>query len=82
MPRFTTLQDAIEQDIIPTLDEYADDFSPEALEAIAREAYEYRVDRDEHGNEWLPSAGFELVVSSERFWEIVKAHDAGYASNS
>lgn len=71
MQRFTTLADVIRDEIAPALGEYADEHD---LEAIAREAYEYRVDTDERGRGLANTAGFESVVDDEEFWEIVQKH--------
>lgn len=68
--RFATLADVIDQDIAPALIEGEYD-----MEAIAREAYEYCVDTDEDGNQLLHTAGFELVVESHEFWDIVSRHE-------
>lgn len=70
MARFTTKQDVIDQAIIPALDNPAD----YDVAAIADEAFEYRVDRDQAGNELLNTAGFEQVVDSTIFWQIVAQH--------
>jgi hypothetical protein len=44
------------------------------VDAIFAETFEYRVDTDVDGNELLNTAGFEQVVSGERFWAIVKKY--------
>lgn len=72
MTRYTTIADVIEQDVVPALGEHADDYD---AEAIAREAFEYRVDTDGQGNELLNTAGFEQKVSVDEFWKIVERHD-------
>lgn len=71
MTRYTTIQDVIEQAVLPALGEYADDHD---ADAIAREAYTYRVDHDAHGNELLNTAGFEQAVTDDEFWQIVQRH--------
>lgn len=70
--RFTTITDVIDQAITPALGEYGDDHD---LEAIAREAFEYKVDTDEQGNELLNTAGFEQVVDDADFWAIAEKYD-------
>jgi len=70
--RYTTNRDAIEQAILPALDTHADDYD---VDAIFREAFEYRVDTDKDGNELLNTAGFEQVVTDEEFWVIAAKHD-------
>lgn len=70
--RYTTLSDAIEQAVIPALGEYGNDYD---LEAIAREAFEYKVDTDANGNELLNTAGFEQVVDETGFWAIAEKYD-------
>ena len=69
--RFTSLADVIEHEIAPALGEYADEYD---LEAIAHEAYEYRVDTDKHGRGLANTAGYECVVDTDEFWEIVQKH--------
>lgn len=71
MRRFTTISDVIRDEIAPALGEYADEYD---LEAIAHEAYEYRVDTDGRGRELANTAGFESVVDDDEFWEIVQKH--------
>ena len=72
MRRFTTISDVIQQEIAPALGEYADEYD---LEAIAHEAYEYRVDTDERGRGLANTAGFECVVEDhDELWEIVEKH--------
>jgi len=71
MRRFTTITDVIRDEIAPALGEYADEYD---LEAIAHEAYEYRVDTDARGRELANTAGFESVVDDDEFWEIVQKH--------
>ncbi len=68
--RYTTRQDAIDLDIAPALTDGNFD-----LDAIFDEAYEWKIDHDEHGNELLDTAGFESVVSEDKFWEIAARHD-------
>lgn len=70
--RYSTREEAIEQGVVPALGDDAGDYD---VDAIWREAYEHRVDRDGDGNELLNTAGFEQVVSTEKFWEIVERHD-------
>ena len=70
MFRFTTKQDAIAQAITPALDTPAD----YDVAAIADEVFEYRVDLDEDGNERLNSGGFQMIVDTDTFWEIVARH--------
>ncbi len=69
--RYTTITDAIEQAVIPALGEFGADYD---AEAIAREAFSYRVDTDERGNELLNTAGFEQVVDDAGFWVIAEKH--------
>jgi len=71
MRRFTTITDVIRDAIAPALGEYADEYD---LEAIAHEAYEYRVDTDKFGRGLANTAGFESVVDADEFWEIVQKH--------
>jgi hypothetical protein len=70
--RYTTMDDVIAQAVIPALGEYGHQYN---AEAIAREAYSYRVDTDEQGRELLNTAGFEQVVDDEEFWQIVERHE-------
>lgn len=69
--RYTTRQDAIEQDILPALGNYADSYN---IDAIFDEAYDYLVDTDWRGNELLNTAGFEQTVSDDEFWAIAERH--------
>jgi hypothetical protein len=68
--RYATKQDVIEQAVRPALD--SDDYD---VHAIADEAFTWKVDRDEHGNELLNTAGFEQTVTEDEFWVIVERHD-------
>jgi hypothetical protein len=68
--RYATKQDVIEQAVLPALD--GDDYD---VHAIADEAFTWKVDRDEHGNELLNTAGFEQAVTEDEFWAIVERHD-------
>lgn len=70
--RFTTITDVIDQAVTPALGEYGDDYD---LEAIAREAFEYKVDTDEQGNELLNTAGFEQIVDDAEFYDIARKYD-------
>lgn len=72
--RYTTISDVIDQAVAPALGEYGDDYD---LEAIAREAFEYKVDTDADGNELLNTAGFEQVVDEAGFWVIAEKYDSG-----
>lgn len=67
--RYATLTDAINQDLIPALHEFADDYD---IDAIAAEVYEYQVDHDAQGNELLNTAGFAQKVTTDEFWRIVR----------
>jgi hypothetical protein len=69
--RYTTRQDAIEQAIMPALTEGEYDY-----EAICYEAFDWKIDTNERGQELLNTGGFEQTVSDEEFWEIVARHDA------
>jgi hypothetical protein len=68
--RYTTREDAIEQAVLPALDEPAD----YNVEAIFVDAFEYRVDTNDKGQELLNTAGFEQTVSDDEFWTIVERH--------
>lgn len=68
--RYTTRQDAIEQAIMPALTEGDYD-----LEAICYEAYGWKIDTNERGQELLNTGGFEQTVSDEQFWEIAARHE-------
>lgn len=70
--RYTTMRDVIEREIIPALGEHVDDYD---VETIAREAFAYRVDTNEQGDELLNTAGFEQVVDVEEFWRIAAKYD-------
>lgn len=72
MSRYTTIADVIQQDVIPALGEHAADYD---AEAIAREAFEYRVDTDGQGRELLNTAGFEQTATVDEFWQIAAKHD-------
>lgn len=72
MTRYATINDATEQYTLTALGDYAADYD---CEAITREAFAYRTDTDEHGNEVLTRAGFELAVTDEEFWTIVAKHE-------
>ncbi|WP_027346384.1 hypothetical protein [Hamadaea tsunoensis] len=70
MARFSTRQEVIEQEILPSLDE--GDFD---VDGIFAKAYQWAVDTDADGNELLNTRGFELAVSEEEYWRIVAEHD-------
>jgi hypothetical protein len=70
--RYTTRQDAIKQAIIPALGEFGHDYD---IEGLAAEILVYKVDTDEHGNERLNTAGFELTVEGDEFWAAAKRYD-------
>jgi len=67
--RYTTKDDAIEQAFPEDVREPGFD-----VDAIFAATFEYRVDKDADGNELLNTAGFEQVVSEERFWELTQEH--------
>lgn len=68
--RYTTMRDVIDQAVAPAISEGTYD-----LEAIAREAFEWRIDTDAQGRELLDTGGFEQVCSVDEFWEIVQRHE-------
>lgn len=68
--RYTTRQDAIEQAIMPALTEGDYDY-----EAICYEAFDWKIDTNEQGQELLHTGGFEQTVTDEEFWEIAARHD-------
>lgn len=72
MQRFTTLADVIDQAVAPALGEYGNDYD---IDAIAREAFAYKVDTDADGNEVLNTAGFEQIVDEAGFWDIAAKYD-------
>lgn len=65
--RFTTIQDAI-NDILPALDSDTKHLAHE----LAVLCYQYRIDHDREGNQLLNTAGFEMAVTTEEFWELVE----------
>lgn len=67
---YSSIQDVIDYEIEPALDELADDYD---LRAIAEEAFELIVDEDEDGIQ----IGDPYYIQREDvdFWEVVKAHD-------
>ena len=69
--RYTTIADVIDQAVTPALGEFGADYD---TDAIAREAYAWRIDHDEQGRELLNSAGFEQAVTDDEFWQIVERH--------
>jgi hypothetical protein len=85
--RYTTIRDAAEQFVGPSLGDFADDYD---VDAIARNAFEYVVDTDEDGTEYLNSAGFRLRPEYDAgdddpsgaefsaYWAMVERH-ARYA---
>lgn len=72
MTRYTTKADAISHAITPALGGYVDGFD---IDAIFDEAFEYKVDTNEAGQELLNTAGFEQVVDGDAFWDIARKHD-------
>ena len=71
MTRYATRQDIIDS-LARVFEDFADDYD---VNAIIDEAYAYRVDEDERGNELLGTAGFEQIVTDEEFWAIAEKHD-------
>ena len=71
MTRYTTRQDIIDS-LAGVFGDFADDYD---IDAIIDEAYAYRVDEDENGNQRLSTAGFEQTVTDEEFWAIAEKHD-------
>ena len=45
------------------------------VDAIFAEAYEWRIDTDEAGNQLLNTGGFEQIVDEDGFWQIVEKHE-------
>ena len=72
MTRYTTRQDIIDS-LAGVFGDFAADYD---LDAIIDEAYAYRVDEDENGNQLLGTAGFEQIVTDEEFWAIAEKHDS------
>lgn len=68
--RYITKDDAIAREFPEDVTEPGYD-----IDAIFAETFEYRVDKDEVGNDLLNTAGFEQVVDVDGFWEIVKKHE-------
>lgn len=68
--RYTTRHDAIEQAIMPALTEGDYDF-----EAICYEAFDWKIDVNDQGQELLNTGGFEQTVSEDEFWEIAARHE-------
>lgn len=72
--RFYTKQDAVQQHIIPSLGNYANDHD---VDVIFDQGFSYHTDIDssgvQHGNGWWES------VNVERYWKVVEAarRDAG-----
>lgn len=71
MTRYTTRQDIIDS-IAGSFGDFADDYD---IDAIIDEAYAYRVDEDENGNELITTAGFQKIVTDKEFWEIAARHE-------
>ena len=71
MTRYTTIADAISREIIPALGDYAHLYD---IEAIAVDVFEYQADTDNLGQALLNTAGFELVMTGDEFWETVARH--------
>lgn len=70
--RYSTIDDVVEQAILPLLD--GGDGEYDAM-AIARETHSYMVDTDKRGNELLNTAGFEQTVSDDEFWNAVARNE-------
>ncbi len=68
--RYTTKQDAIEQAIAPALTEGEFD-----TDSIFAEAFTWKIDKDDAGNELLNTGGFEQTVTDDEFWAIVQRHE-------
>lgn len=69
--QYQTIEDVIDYDIKPALDEWWEDYD---LEAIAEEAYELVTNEDENGGIQI---GNPYYVSRDDvdFWDVVQAHD-------
>lgn len=72
MQRYGSIGDVIALAVIPALGEYADSYD---VEAIAHEAFSYKVDEDWQGNRLLGTAGFEQICSADEFWSIAAKHE-------
>jgi hypothetical protein len=72
--RFTTDRDA-KNDILNALAGTDGVWDDDAIDSIFREAYEWKIDVNDEGQELLNTGGFEQVVSAEGFWEIVARHE-------
>lgn len=68
--RYTTAEDAIDQEILPVLDGE----SEYDVRGIFHEAFDWKIEINERGQELLDSGGFEQVVSNEEFAEIVEKY--------
>jgi len=72
--RYSNFSDVVEQGVIPAL---GWDGAAYDAPAIARAAFDYRVDTDEAGRILLDTGGFEQVCGDEEFWAIVARHEIG-----
>lgn len=68
--RYSDRKKVIDLAIAPSLD----DASQYDMEAISHEAFTFKTDVNEQGQELLNTAGFEQTVSDEEYWEIVAKH--------
>ena len=69
-PIYSTIEDVIDYEVKPALDEWREDYD---LRAIAEEAFELVADEDENGVQ----VGNPYYVEREDvdFWEVAQAHD-------
>lgn len=67
---YSSIQDVIDYEVKPALDEWAGDYD---LRAIADETFELAVDEDENGVQ----VGDPYYIQRENvdFWEVAQAHD-------
>lgn len=67
---YSSIQDVIDYEVKPALDELAGDYD---LEAIANETFELIVDEDEDGIQI--GDPYYIERDDVDFWEVVQAHD-------
>lgn len=68
----TTIQDAIDQEVLPALGQYAADYD---VEAIADEVFRFDDGYDQTtGVHNLDRQGFYQAVGDDAFWQIAENH--------
>ena len=70
-PEYSTIQDVIDYEVKPALDEWWEDYD---LMAIAEEAFEFVTNEDENDGVQVGNP-YYVQRDDVDFWEVAQAHD-------